>query len=319
MAGLIHPNIWHGHGPWQVHTWLADCVRAGLILAGPMEGWQAVLLASDLVVGDHGATSCYGASLDLPVLLAAFPEADVAPDSVGALLGRTARRLNRRENLRTQLDRAFAEHRPGTFDPLRDLVTSCPGESAQRLRALFYGHLGLAEPHGAAILPVVPPEAVATIRPSPVRADHVVCRLSGTTATISRYPADVTTEASGHLDTAFLVAHEDHPRQALPGEAPVVLTSLPACHDEPGDVLADVLRRHRSARIAALPHDTGSLLLTHDGHLVTASTTDPAIAAALLYESLMTGSSTLPRRFDVVQGTEQTPVELWSAAVQPGA
>jgi hypothetical protein len=282
-----------------------------------MEGWQAVLLASDLVVGDHGATSCYGAALDLPVLLAAFPETDVAPGSVGALLGSTARRLNRRENLRIQLDRAFAEHRPGTFDVLRDLVTSCPGESAQRLRSLFYGYLRLAEPPGAAILPVVPSDAVAAIQRSPVRADHVVCRLDGTTATISRYPADVSAVGSAHLDAAFLVAHEDHPRQALPAEAPVVLASPPAGPEAPAAVLAGVLRRHPSARLAALGHGTGSLLLTRDGRLVAASPADPGVAAALVYESLVDGSFTVPRRFDVFQGAERTRAELWSAEVEP--
>ena len=30
VAVALHPNIWHGHGPWQVRTWLADCVRAGV-------------------------------------------------------------------------------------------------------------------------------------------------------------------------------------------------------------------------------------------------------------------------------------------------
>jgi hypothetical protein len=92
---VLHPHVWHGHSPHQIRSWLADCVRAGLILIPPLEGWRAALIAADIVVGDHGAVTCYAAALDKPVALAAFDEhevvvgtavstmVDLAADSIG--------------------------------------------------------------------------------------------------------------------------------------------------------------------------------------------------------------------------------------------
>ncbi|MGB6164186.1 MAG: hypothetical protein WBF75_16765 [Pseudonocardiaceae bacterium] len=70
VADVLHPHIWYGHSRLQVRLWLADCLRAGLLLVPPAEGWSAALIASDLVVGDHGAVTCYGAAIDNPTISA---------------------------------------------------------------------------------------------------------------------------------------------------------------------------------------------------------------------------------------------------------
>ncbi len=72
VAAIVHPNVWHWHGPRQVTVWYADCVRRGLILVRPEDGWRGVLAASDVVIGDHGAVTCY-ATAGVPVLLASYP------------------------------------------------------------------------------------------------------------------------------------------------------------------------------------------------------------------------------------------------------
>ena len=317
VAGLIHPNVWHGHGPWQVHTWLADCVRAGLVLPPPAEGWQATLLATDLIIGDFGATSCYGAACDIPVLMAAFSPDDVAPGSVGAELGRHAPRLNRHESLRTQIDHALANYRPGTHDPVRDLITSCPGEAATRLRGLFYRHLRLPEPAAPAILPVIPDDLVASAPRSQLRADLVVVTREpgGTDVTITRYPADpaIDRDRAPYLDNAFLTVHEDHPQRAFVAEAPAVILSPPADGQDERDLLRDALARHPRALVVGVPTPDGSHVLTHDGTELRMPT-DAAIAAALVHEHLVTG---LPARLTVTVGPRRVPVTLRSAAVKP--
>jgi hypothetical protein len=329
VAALIHPNIWHGHGPWQVHSWLADCVRAGLLLPPPAEGWQATLLASDIVLGDHGATTCYAASLDLPVVLATFPEDDVAAGSAGAVLGQLARRLNRHESLATQIDRARTEYRRGTFTPLRDLVSSYPGEAVERIRALCYRHLRLAVPNTPPVTTVIPAELVATVPRSAVAADHTVCGLNdGTTddespsAVITRYPADVIVDRSraGYLDPAFLVVHEDHPQEALRGIAPVIIIGTPAAGQDAPTALADAFARFPRASVAAVRVAEHSVIATRDGRMITASTPDPGISAAVVWQWLLTRTDQpLPETVSVAVGHTTLRLELRSVLeAEPG-
>lgn len=37
IAAILHPNIWVGHGEWQIYTWLHDAIDAGLRLI-PYDG-----------------------------------------------------------------------------------------------------------------------------------------------------------------------------------------------------------------------------------------------------------------------------------------
>ena len=156
IAGVLHPNIWHGHGPWQVRSWLRACERSGLILLPPREGWRAALIASDLVIGDHGSVTFYGAALDRPLLLGAFPHDAVAPDSPVAELGRTADRLDTRVPLRPQIDQAIADHVPGRHRAVTSKVTSDPGRSAALLRSELYRLMNLPEPDAPPVVARVP-------------------------------------------------------------------------------------------------------------------------------------------------------------------
>ncbi len=47
VALIVHPNIWYGHGPWQVRTWLRRAVEAGALLT-PARGdsWRGIAIAS---------------------------------------------------------------------------------------------------------------------------------------------------------------------------------------------------------------------------------------------------------------------------------
>ncbi|WP_328604306.1 glycosyltransferase [Amycolatopsis sp. NBC_00345] len=325
VAASMHPNIWHGHGPWQVHTWLADCVRAGLLLAPPEEGWQALLIASDVVVGDHGATTCYSAVSGGPVLLAAFPDEDVATGSAADLLGTLAPRLHRHTPLRDQLDAAMRDHKTTTFAPIRDALTSCPGESAARLRTLFYGHLDLPEPATPALVPVITLDTT-TIPPRPsALADHVVLSLGENDAptTISRYPADVSTgeRDDSHLDNAFLVAHENHPQRDLLDRAAVILVDPAPDPQERKAALDDALRRNPGAALAAVAVGELSVVQSREGVLVTLKAPDPVVAAALVHEWQLAGQplDTLPPVTTIVAGPRLVTAQVVSVLAEPVA
>ncbi|MET8606227.1 hypothetical protein ABZV92_22045 [Streptomyces rubiginosohelvolus] len=90
VAAVLHPNIWHGHGPGQIRAWLDRARRAGLALINPLEDWRQALVAADLVIGDHGSVTYYAAALGTPVLLGAAPLESLDPDAPIADFIRTA-------------------------------------------------------------------------------------------------------------------------------------------------------------------------------------------------------------------------------------
>jgi hypothetical protein len=155
VGAILHPNIWAAHGQWQVRAWLADCLRAGLLLIPPEEGWQATVIGSDWIIGDHGSTTAYGAAIGRPVSLAAFPDHGIRAGSIADRLASAAVRLDHGRALLPQL-RAVSAASTAESAALCGAITSRPGQSAAILRAAMYRLLSLAEPSAPAVLPPLP-------------------------------------------------------------------------------------------------------------------------------------------------------------------
>ncbi|MGQ0838086.1 hypothetical protein [Actinokineospora sp.] len=280
VAGVLHPHVHYGHGRRQVRLWLADCLRAGLLLVPPAEGWSAAVIAADVVVGDHGAVTCYGAAIDRPVLLAAFPAEDVAAGSCVAELGGTAPMLDGGTPLERQIEDAVTGHEPGRYHRVRDLVSSLPGAAAARHRALGYALLGLAEPEHDALVPVLSTDGLR-----PTEAGVAALRVSGEvdeagTVTLVRHPADVlrgrATRHPVQVDP-HLVVHTDHPSPALRGAADIVF----------GDDADRALERHPYCAMAASIHHDHARVVTRRNpaaRIVVRSTgADPLACVSALY------------------------------------
>ncbi|WP_329789294.1 hypothetical protein V1227_33880 [Lentzea sp. DG1S-22] len=138
VAAVLHPNTWSAHGAWQVRSWLAGC---DVIVIPPEEGWRAAVIASDVVIGDHGSTTQYAAAIGARMLLATCP--DVRSGSLAHVLGDAVPRYTG--------DIADAVTVPG----FAELVSSRLDRSGAILRAAMYRLLGLPEPaHAAPISPV---------------------------------------------------------------------------------------------------------------------------------------------------------------------
>jgi hypothetical protein len=152
VALVLHPSAWAVHSQWQISNWLADCVRMGLLVIPPNEGWQAAAIASDLVIGDFGSTTQYAAALGRPVALAAYPELAVRQGSLAAAVATRAPRLDVDAPLPQQVDRALASN---TFrdGAIAELISSRLGRSAELLRRAMYDLLDLPEPSGSAAVP----------------------------------------------------------------------------------------------------------------------------------------------------------------------
>jgi len=161
LAALTHPNTWHWHGRRQVTAWYAASARRGLLLVPPEDGWRAVLAASDVLVGDHGSVTSYGAAAGIPVTLAVFPDGEVDPQSQVAYLGKIAPRMCLDRPIACQLDQSVAAWTPELHAAFRAGVTSVPGQAARTIRTVMYQLMNLAEPAAPPYVDPVPVPAAS--------------------------------------------------------------------------------------------------------------------------------------------------------------
>ncbi|MDQ0988135.1 hypothetical protein [Streptomyces sp. V2I9] len=293
VAAVLHPNIWHGHGPGQIRAWLDRARRSGLALIDPLEDWRQALIAADLVIGDHGSVTYYAAALGSPVLLGAAPLDRLDADAPIADFIRTAPRLDARTPLRGQVDSAIGNHTPQP-GPLR-FTSSVPGEAAVRLRRAFYELMAAPEPPGPALLvplPMPAPEPAPRTAPLWVLT-HV---LEEPEVAVTRY-ADPAREPAEEGE-AHLAVHEDTRDPSQLGLADLVFRD--GSPDDPrfgppGRWAADVLARHPHCALAAYVTGPSSCVVrTRDGVLLGLSAgahadADPAVYASAVHAWLAAG------------------------------
>ncbi|TWP54359.1 hypothetical protein FKR81_02085 [Lentzea tibetensis] len=154
VAAVLHPNIWSTHSAWQVRSWLADC--RGLLVIPPEEGWRATMIASDVVVGDHGSTTQYAAAVGAPTLLACRP--DVREGSLADALAKAVPHL---DCTRPAADQLAAAARAPEF---AQAISSRLDQAGQILRRTMYQLMGLSEPARAVpVSPVPVPRPVGDV------------------------------------------------------------------------------------------------------------------------------------------------------------
>ncbi|GLZ41944.1 hypothetical protein [Actinokineospora sp. NBRC 105648] len=301
----LHPNIRAWHSPWQVDRWLARCARAGVALLPPDEGWRAALVAADVVVGDHGSVTFYGAALGRPVLLATAPAHTVAADSpIGRFLA-VAPRLTA-SDLADQLDAAVGAHRPGALAGLTDLATSVPDRSAAVLRSELYRAMDLPEPAHPVQVRAVPVPRTDAAEPGAqlVRVDRAVGR-----AVVTRYAA-VLLAAGGPLpEGTHLVVDTEEPTRRELELAEIVVAPDPA-------LAADLLRRLPGCALATAPVAADSWeVLTRAGERVRVDGLGEhgRVGASLVHQWLCTQGplATLPDRLSVHCGAAGFDVTFW--------
>ncbi|MFI6154031.1 hypothetical protein ACIBCA_15215 [Kitasatospora sp. NPDC051170] len=250
VAAVLHPNIWHGHGPGQIRLWLDRARRAGLTLVDPIDGWRQALIAADLVLGDFGSVSYYAAALGTPVLLGAADLEGLGDTSPVAAFVRTAPRLDPYGALLPQLEKLLAGHRP--LPGPAEATTSAPGRSAALLRGLFHRLIGIPEPPGPALLDPLPlPPYEPPLRTAPLR---VLTRTTADGAIAVQRFADPRHEPRGEEAESHLAVHEDTLDPGALELADVILRYGAADDPRLGPPYAwaaEVLARHPGASLAA--------------------------------------------------------------------
>jgi hypothetical protein len=137
VAAIVHPAVWNWHGHRQIIAWYADCIRRGMLLIPPEEGWRATIAASDAAIGDYGSVTCYTASVGVPVVLGTYPAAEVEPGSAAARLAEIAPRLDHGKPYAPQILEA---------GPSGLTITDLPGRAVRAIRECLYAIMGLEEP-----------------------------------------------------------------------------------------------------------------------------------------------------------------------------
>jgi len=160
---LVHPNVWSGHGSWQIRAWLARCAALGIALVPPEADWRTVLIAADWIIGDHGSVTLYGTLTDAPILLASSPEREINPASPAAALAVTAPALSPTHPLVAQLNYTAAEYRREEYAAIASRITSEPGRFNRNMRRLMYRLLNLGQPaHEPETVPLPEPPPLHT-------------------------------------------------------------------------------------------------------------------------------------------------------------
>lgn len=281
IALILHPNISSWHGDQRVDQDLAFSDLAGLLRIPAAQGWHATVIAADLIVGDNGSVTLYGAALDRPTLLGAVAPS-IVPGTPPDEMARNVARISPDLPLREQVDRAIDAHRPGRFDALRDQMFAHQGEAIDTLRDFIFTKLDLRAPVGSASLMAVP---AACPRVQEVRSFQVLSRLvrSGHVE-LQRFPvpAAVRRERPGYV--AHLCVREDEPILAALENASVIVRDAVADVDDAVRWIAEALRAYESF-MAVAAVDDGCVVGTRDGRSMrcVGSGLDPLLAGSGVY------------------------------------
>jgi hypothetical protein len=300
VGAIVHPNVWSAHGAWQIRTLQAAALESGLLLMPAVHAWRPALVAADVLVGDHGSVTLYGAAAGTPLLLAAFG-GDAVPGTAAYALSAVAPRLNTRGDLRQQVEDVLREHTPQRYAAVAAQAFAEPGHALSRLRTALYRLLELPEPSSPPPAPLVLP--IPDPPATPVTSWQVTTDVTGDSAaptvTVHRIPATVTAYDTTRPDSPTCFTHlacaDDERDHRLTESASVLVQRHPA----PTAVgalrwIEDTLTQRPGSLLAASAVRGGTCLVgLRDSRIVEAAVTgpvlDPGLSTAVVYACLRTG------------------------------
>lgn len=268
-VGFIpHPNIEHGNGPTPAGVF-APQLANGLIMAPIEDGWRALLIAADVIVGDSGSTTQYGAAIGTPVLLAAFGFEQMPSDAPLADFGRGAPRLDLEKPLPQQILDARDRGQGFDFGPIL-----ADGQPSERILAKTYEMLGIPAWEGTAQQRLPDPPTRPECRPT--SAWRFIVHFGPDLATWERLPVSQT-EADG----------------------PLVVRA--ACTDRRLWAAAEVLLDHDQHRTPEHAREAAEILLEEWPHTRAASAATGAGSAVIMLRNGTAYSLECePRSLDVI-------------------
>lgn len=279
VALVTHPNIGSWHGAFHLRQVLADADETGLIRIPPTRGWQAVLIAADYVIGDHGSVTLYGASLGRPLLLSE-PSAEIIPGTPPDRLRALVPSLQDDRPLEEQLHRAVDAQ--GDLREFAGRLFALRGQATAELRRFLYDLLKLPEPDHPAVV-----RAVAD--PVPDRTDPrsfvVYSHADAAAVHLWRHPTRGRRTAGRAGLFRHLACYEDEPDRLLVGNASVVARRRVTGEADARVWIHQTLTHYPGALMAVTTLVNGHIAGMRDGRtiLVTGDSAGPLLAAAAVY------------------------------------
>ncbi|WNI32215.1 hypothetical protein [Streptomyces sp. ITFR-6] len=300
VGAIVHPNVWAAHGAWQLRTVQAAALDAGLLLMPAIHAWRPALVAADVLVGDHGSVTLYGAAAGTPLLLAAFG-GDAVPGTAVHDLAAVAPRLDPRGDLRQQVEDVVRAHTPDRYAAVAARAFSEPGHALARLRTALYHLLKLPEPFSPPPAPLLLPDPDPPL--APITSWQVTTGVTGNSAapaiSVHRIPAAVTAYGRTPPDSATLFTHlacADDERDPRLAESASVIVRRQAAPTPLGALrwTEDTLAQLPGSLLAASAIRGGGCLVgLRDGRFVETASTgpapDPGLHAAVVYACLRAG------------------------------
>ncbi|MFV8295998.1 CDP-glycerol glycerophosphotransferase family protein [Mycolicibacterium fortuitum] len=265
VAAILHANIWNLHGEWQLRLWLRDALASGLRLIPHQKGWRQTLVATDILIGDHGSVTFYAANLNTPVLLAtAAGTIEIKHNTTIERFLRTTPQLDTANTIDTQIHDAITHHHDAhTPDETRNNVTTSI-DSAAQISALIYELLDLKPETPQSDSPRICETPSVDFAPS--TAHWINASVDDTdpdhpTVSMRRTPAHGVIGDHAPHGADHLSVRTDCPSTRLLNLADVLYDH----HPEIRPSMADPVLQQRPATTVAIATTTGSLIYQH-GH-----------------------------------------------------
>lgn len=291
VALIQHPNIAAWHGGQRIDQELAFADLSGLLRIPSAEGWQATMIAADLVVGDNGSVTLYGAALDRPAVLGTVATS-IVPGTPPEEMARSVALLSPELPLREQVEHALKIHQPGRFDRLRDRMFAHQGHAAEELRRFVFAKLNLAAPAGPALVTTAPAPR-PTVREA--RSFRVRSRMVGPgRVEVRRFPVPAADrrDEPGYIE--HLCTSEGESIAAVPENASVIVRETVTDLGQAGDWMAKTFRDYEPY-MAVAAVENGCVVETRDGRSMrcTGARLDPLLVSSGVYTLIRYGADAL--------------------------
>jgi hypothetical protein len=293
VALMLHPNIWNAYGKRQVESWLQSAVESGLLLVHP-DDWRSTLIASDVLIGDHGSVTNYASALGIPIINADEKSPLDVTNAVNELRG------------------------PG----FHKVVPDEGGRAVRRLRAQMYELLGLTEPPCRTVLRALEAPAHTQVK-QPTSFRVLTLKTCDVDVQLERYP--LVPGIPG--EQGFIVATDQERNLAVMNNAEVVVATKPSPHMEAESVTEELLAMNTGAALAAAGSESWLVLRSERPSCIkaTAAVTDtskgfvpdPVLIAAAAYRWLQQSQQGDHCDLRVQTGVHKFTIELKCTDLSP--
>lgn len=293
VALVRHWNLEKAHSEFGVTKFLSEAQIRGLIVIPPVGGWQAGLIAGDIILGDHGSVTVFGAGLDKPVLLVSDGGPEVDPESANAELWEHVVPLAVHGDLRSQIEMALRQHTSGRLRVWVDHILGNPGHAWHDLSGALHRLLGLGDRPIPRMRQVDEPPR---FEPPQDRSHWVTAKVvadSGNTGSVEleRYPDVLGTPPAVGGDP-FLVADVQGDCDPILLSNAEIICNSEILSEQDGRVwMSETMSRYHNA-VSAFRLQDGCVVRFHDGTVLRSEHLDTTVAAAALYAWRVAGHST---------------------------